>query len=215
MLDEFARRLIESARVPSQLTSEGTRDLVSRSYLHWLARTVFDAQEVEDATNYSEDLNRLSLASSLLQSPDCTGIDPTAFLIAESADVARKFVTNDQRDLPPLTQFRRAVHYLDLASFFHLVDYDANASVVAGEALGLLSSTNFIESNVTTAAHLSYYRSLAFFLLGQFGNCRNEASQPIEARLAEERAFLFLRTYLVGLPRNSPRLRETSEKQGK
>lgn len=198
MLDEYARGLIETASLPSQLAGEDARDLVSRSYLHWLATGVLGAHSAFQAEDYPEVLSRLSLASSLLASHD-ENLDPTAFLIAESADVARLYAANSQQELSAAVRFQRAVHYLDLAGFFHLADYDANAGIAAKEAIALLDFPDLVTSNVTSETHLSYYRSLAFFLLGRFADCRSEAHRTTEARSAEERAFRFLRVYLAGL----------------
>lgn len=194
MFDQSARRLIEDARVPHPLTGEQARDFISRSYLHWLASYGLGAETKDD---HIASLSRLSLASSLLLAPE-EDIASTSFLVAESADVARIQRTGEE-DLSEASRFRRAIHYLDLASFFHLSDYDANAGVVASEALKLLNSVANEQSEITTQAHLSYYRSLAFFLTGKFGNCRSESSRPINTHTAEERAFLFLRNYLAQL----------------
>jgi hypothetical protein len=58
MLDEFARRLIQDASLPAQLTGEYARDLISRSYLHWLATGVLGTQPpFLDAENYPETLS--------------------------------------------------------------------------------------------------------------------------------------------------------------
>lgn len=194
MFDQSARILIENARTPSQLTGEQARDFIAESYLHWLATYGLGAEAGEDQV---APLARLSLASSLLYSPSEDGVS-TSFLVAESVDVARIQRTGEQ-DLSQPSQFRRAVHYLDMASFFHLSDYDANAAVVASEALRLLNSVANEQFRVTTEAHLSYYRCLAFFLTGEFGNCRSESSWSVEAQTAEERTFLFLRDYLAQL----------------
>ncbi len=55
------------------------------------------------------------------------------------------------------------------------------------------------QQEITTSIHLSYYRSLAFFLTGKFGKCLPESRRALEAQTAEERAFLFLRGYLAQL----------------
>lgn len=195
MLDQHARHLVEDSILPMQLTGEAARDLLSISFMQWLAEEVFEATVDAALTDAPERLSRLSLASSLLAS---TGhLNATAFLIAEASDVARAFDKVDSE--PPLVQFRRAVRCLDVAGFFHLADYDANAYVVAGDALALLDSVAPQRVGVTTAAHLSYYRSLALFLLRRFRSCRDEALRPVPAGSTEERAFLFLRSCLADL----------------
>jgi len=193
MLDKSARRLIESAELPRPLTGEQARDFISRAYLRWIATYGLGAEAEEDDI---ASLSRLSLASSLLSLLE-EKTAATSFLVAESADVARILKTGEE-GLPEAARFRRAIHYLDLASFFHLSDYDANAGVVASEALKLLHSVNE-QPGITTQAHLSYYRSLAFFLTGKFGSCRSESSHSVDAYTTEERAFLFLRSYLAHL----------------
>ncbi|RLI53110.1 MAG: hypothetical protein DRP09_16510 [Candidatus Thorarchaeota archaeon] len=196
MLDEFTRRLIESARIPSQLSGQEARDFVSKAYMSYLAKVVFDSQD-DDKSSYVLSLNRLSLATSLLWSSDED--NSTAFLVAEAADIARMIVQESESDLPVSARFKKGIHYLDLASFFHLVDYDANARVVTKEAARFLQSVDFVKLGTITASHVSYYKCLSYFLRGWFGHCRKEASQSIEANSAEERAFLFLRAYLANL----------------
>ncbi len=135
MFNELTQRLIEQARLPQPLTGEEARDFIASSYLQWIATHGLGAATVED---HVAALSRLSLASSLLIVPE-EDRTPTAFVVAEAADVAR-IQKNETGESSELVQFRRAVHYLDLASFFHLSDYDANAGLVASKALELLES---------------------------------------------------------------------------
>lgn len=200
MLDEFAQRLVLEALIPSQLPGVVARDMISRSYLAWLAQNVFDVNDSE-RNSLKDELRRLSLSASILHNPENTGvpnIDATAFIIAESAEVSSLFSRFSQEELSPQSRFRRAVRYLDLASYYHLADYDANANVTAKLALNLLTEEY---DGIVDDSRVSYYRCLGYFLRGKFGSCQNEANREILSSTSEERGFLFLRTCLVNLAR--------------
>lgn len=203
MLDEFAQRLISEARTPSQLSGADTRDMISQSYLSWLAQTVFGV-EVNGNSVPKDVLRRLSLAASIIDAPenvDIPNIGATAFLVAESAEISSMFIQYDQEELPLRSRFRRIVRYLDLASYYHLADYDANANVMAKTAFGLLDRDDFNVDGVVDDSRVSYYRCLGYFLRGKFSDCRDEANKEIRSSTSEERCFRFLRVCLVNLTR--------------
>lgn len=195
MLDEVARDLVESAMLPSGLPGEEARNLISRAFLRWLASRVFESQLEDSLGDTPDDLMRLSLAASLLQ--DGAEPDPaTAFLVAESADVAGNFYSLSTVGETPLATFRRAVNYLDLAAFFHLSDYDANANVLARQASDLLAPVDFAQQEIASDAQVEYYRAVGDFLTGRFRSCLDRSAADVQTNSAEERAFSFLRSYL-------------------
>ncbi|MBT3322443.1 MAG: DEAD/DEAH box helicase [Anaerolineae bacterium] len=200
MIDEFSQKLILDSQIPSQLSSMEIRDMISRSYLSWLAQNIFDVEK-SDVSSFKDELRRISLASSILHSEniDSSDIDATAFLIAESAEVSSMFRRSEQQEVPSNTLFRLFIRYLDYASYYHLADYDANANVTAKIAFNLLDSENFNADGLIDVARDSYYRCLGYFLRGKFGKCQDEANKKTESPTTEGRGYLFLRTCLANL----------------
>jgi hypothetical protein len=191
MLDEFAYDLVRTARLPTPLSPGVASSLVSRAYLHWLANRVFASRQSSDIADDREALSRLSLATSILLEADGEE-SGTAFLVAEAADVAQSLSSGTTANGGAPARFRRAVHQLDVASFFHFSDFDGNAAVLARRAGELLASEDYVAEGVTTDAHLDYYRTLARFLHGELGRVAGRSEPAVEAVCAEERAFLFL-----------------------
>ncbi len=197
MLDEYSQHLIEGSELPKPLVGSAARDLISSSYLHWFAQSVLDATEPR-VLGGAGDLNRLSLASSILE--DGGDVDSAAshFLVAEAADVAQMTQPQGDGDTP-LAQFRRGVHLLDIAAYFHLADYDANANFLAKKAIQHLASRDPVAAHLTTETQLAYYLTLAHFLRGKFATVEGLAARSVQAETAEDRAFAFLTRYLGNL----------------
>ncbi|WP_420630227.1 DEAD/DEAH box helicase [Candidatus Leptofilum sp.] len=200
MIDEFAQGLIINSQIPSQLSAIDARDMLSRSYLSWLERNIFNGEGTRNSL-FGEDLRRLSLASSILhnsENEDSNNADSTAFLVAEAGEVSTLLGRADLENISASQRFRKLVRFLDLASYYHLADYDANASVTAKFALSF-DFGGFNTDEDINDAHLSYYRCLGQFLRGKFNDCRDEAEKEISGSTSEEKAFLFLRTCLANL----------------
>lgn len=199
MLDPHSQTLVESANIPESISGDEARDTLSTAYLDWLARYAIPNPELTGESDFPERLSRLSLASSILDTdPDHEEL--SQFLIAEAADIARIF-KQEVNELPAYSLYRRFVHYLDIGSYYHLADYDANARIIAKKALALVDARSLIENAVVSPAQLSYYRALAQFLLGRLQDCREEAQLEVEANDSEDRAFVFARSYLAELSR--------------
>jgi hypothetical protein len=201
MLDEFAQSLILEASSPTGLSNTSKRDIISQTYFMWLSQNVFN-DENRGGESLKDELRRLSLASSILHEIDNTNnssIDATAFLIAEAAEISSLFSRSNEGESLVNTRFRRAVRYLDLASHYHLADYDANANVMAKKALGILAGEDFNVNRFIDDSRLSYYRCIGYFLRGKFADCQDEARREIQNSSAEERGFLFLRRCLINL----------------
>ena len=189
MIDPFARSLLESAQSP--LASDETSSYVGISYLKKIAKLYFDTTDDIDVSSLSEELSKLSLAASILINTNADEKDiSTAFLIAESAEVAFDGITSSEDIdvsliLPPI------LHLLDMASFFHLADFDANANILAEKALNVLDNPIFDDQNQVSLALISYYRSLGFYLSGKFGHLINEDHKKIVALSTQD--FVFIR----------------------
>jgi len=198
MLDPYSRHLIETAQIPATLTPEEVRGIVSVAYLDWIAQKFFNTPDgIQDPQNT---LNRLALASGVLQNPQTEHVDPTSFLIAEASDIW--LPKQEDLDRIPLDKsFKYVVHLLDTASFFHLADFDANANLLAQQAMRLLLRKDYYEARVATSAEISYFRTLGYFLRGHFGDCQRESAKIVEVRSTSDRVFIFLKRHISELVR--------------
>lgn len=198
MLDPYSRQLIETSQFPVTLTPGEVRGIISVAYLDWIAQKIFNTpDEIQDP---QITLNRLALASGVLQNPQTEHVDPTSFLIAEASDIW--LPKQEDLDRMPLDKsFKYVVHLLDTASFFHLADFDANANLLAQQAMRLLLRKDYYEARVATSAEISYFRTLGYFLRGHFGDCQRESTKIVEVRSTSDRVFIFLKRHISELVR--------------
>lgn len=196
MLDPYSRQLIETAEFPPLLTPGDVRGIISVSYLNWISKNFFNTpDEIQDPQSA---LNRLALASGVLQNPQTDHVDPTSFLIAEASDIWLP----KQEDLDRMMldkSFKYAIHLLDTASFFHLSDFDANANLLAQQALRLFLRKDYYGARVATSAEISYFLTLGYFLRGHFGDSQRESSKIVEVRSTIDRIFVFLKRQISEL----------------
>jgi hypothetical protein len=192
MIDPFAKATLEKAHSP--IASDGLSPYLGISYLKKVAKKYFDGADDVDVGLLNEDLSNLSLAASLLSENDIE----TAFLIAEAAEIAFD-ISSFTKELSPISSIATIAHILDIASFFHLADFDANAGILAEKALAGLNHPNIAHSDEISSVQISYYLALGYYLRGKFKSLLNESQKQITATTTAELIFLRLIQILVEL----------------
>jgi superfamily II DNA/RNA helicase len=189
MIDPFARTLLASSLAP--IDRDETSPFLGLNYLKKIAKIYFDTPDEIDLDNIEEALAKLSLASSLLM--DQTRSEEniaTAFLIAEAAEIA---IDDAIEKIKNITEtFGVVTHLLDIASFFHMADYDANANVMASKAVNALNRQAFENQDQISLAQINYYKGLGYFLGGGFGALLNESQKKVEATSTQDQVFVRL-----------------------
>lgn len=209
MIDPFIRTLLTSSQVP--FNKNETPQFLGISYLQKIAKVYFDTSKNINISMIRENLAKLSLVSSLLLDQYLGDKDiATAFLISEAAEIAVDVDTISKEDLS--VSLASITHLLDIASFFHLADFDANASVIAEKALIALSQELFNHQNQISFSMIKYYKMLSDFLRGRFGDLLNENNERVVALSTQDRVFIRLSDFLVELTNYYRGLEDISDK---
>ena len=155
MIDPYAKENLYKSIVPECIENkQEIIDIISSTYIKNLINSVFDIDPSE-RTLYSlnSKLAKLSISASILNTEE-----DNAFLIAESEEIlfkrSRKNVSCNLNSLLTLS---------DIAFYYHISSYDANAAIIADNMKQVLCSISGIPEYIR-----SYYENYSNFIKGDF-----------------------------------------------
>lgn len=155
MIDPSAKTSLLESIVPATITErQKIIDIISSVYIKDTIKFDFNA-DLSEKKYFREKskLARLSIASSILNSEN-----KNAFLIAECEDILLK-----ESDFKLSPNINSVLSLSDIAFYYHVASYDANAAIIANDIIDILESIPNIQINIK-----KYYENYANFIRGNF-----------------------------------------------
>lgn len=155
MIDPYTKEELYKSIVPSSIKSkQQIINIISSAYINNSTNSIFDIGFAENALyTQKSQLTKLSLSASILNSKS-----ENAFLIAESDEILFKEI-NNKID----SNLHSLLTLSDIAFYYHLSSFDANAAIIAENIIQLLQSNSSIPQYV-----FNYYKNYSDFLKGNF-----------------------------------------------
>ena len=152
MIDPYSKRIISNSEFPSSIKdAKVIIDLLSETYIDERIKNIFDIN-LKNNKNINK-VALLSLSSSILDDSS-----KNAFLIGESEDILIENTDDNNID-----DISRIVRLTDIAFYYHISNFDANAGIIAKKILEAQK-----ESTNISPIQKKYLQTFSFFLLGKF-----------------------------------------------